>query len=117
MNQSQKKWVFSKKDALLVDGGINYYVLFASTHDTSLNHWIVVCLAHSKVVRSLSPILSENSRGPDGGVSPSCVPDGETSPSSGEASFRGVVSQSGATNGASFTNEHLELFAKRLEEG
>ena len=56
--------------------------------------------------------------GPDGGVTPSSDPDGETSPSCGEASFRGVhaVSQSGATNGT-FTDEQLELFEKRLEEG
>ena len=44
--------------------------------------------------------------GPDGGVTPSSDPDGETSPSCGEASFRGVhaVSQSGATNELSWMN-------------
>ena len=44
--------------------------------------------------------------GPDGGVTPSSDPDGETSPSCGEASFRGVhaVSQSGATNELSRMN-------------
>jgi len=43
--------------------------------------------------------------GPDGGASPSSDPDEVTSPSSGEASFRGVVSQSGT----SFMVEQLKL--------
>ena len=43
-------------------------------------------------------------------ASPRSGPDGGVSPSSSEASFRGVASQSGTTNGASFTDEQLELF-------
>ena len=54
--------------------------------------------------------------GTDGGASPNSDPDGEASPSGGEASFRGVVSKSGVTNGTSFTDEQLELFEKCLEE-
>ena len=50
-------------------------------------------------------------------ASPSSDPDGEASPGSGEASFRGVFLQSGATNGTSFTDEQLELLEKSLEEG
>ena len=45
------------------------------------------------------------------------VGEGGDSPTSAEASFRGVVSQSGATNGTSFMDDQLELFEKRLEEG
>ena len=40
-------------------------------------------------------------------ASPRSGPDGGVSPSSSEASFRGVASQSGTTNGASFTDEQF----------
>ena len=66
---------------------------------------------HLLVTKAEVSLEAPPSCGPDGGVSPNSDPDGEASPSSGEASVRGVVSQSGATNGPSFTDEEgYDLF-------